>query len=230
LLMFLLQSGLSSTLTTFASRAFIVRGADADLDHLLGKQERFTCVHTHTRFRFVHTSEEHIWASNNRQRVLTQDDGISIASTSIGSLGHAVDELNAQADDTNTQPEDALVDILASREDPLRPDGATFGSESASLADPSTRAPTPLPLPSCVNSSASDVAAAQDVTVVGCSSNAAFFDADGFGLHTDTAIEREDISGVNDEGKEELDGIDLILVHIVRDAELDVSCRSHRAG
>ena len=138
--------------------------------------------------------------------------------------------MNAQADDNSTQPGDALVDIPASREDPLQSDGATFGSQSASLTDPSTQAPTPLPLPPCVNSSASDVAAVQDVTVVGCSSNAAVFDADGCGLHTDTAIERGDISGVNDEGKEELDGIDLILLLIVCDTALDVSCRSHCAG
>jgi hypothetical protein len=140
--------------------------------------------------------------------------------------------LIAQADDNSTQPDDILADIHVSTMHPLSPDAITFGSELASLADPSTLAPPPPPLLPFVISSNRDIATAQDVMVVGCSSNASLIDTDDCRLYMDTAIEHGDISGVNDEGKEELDGIDFILLPIMRNAvcALDVSCRSYCSG
>ncbi len=53
---------------------------------------------TSARFRFDHTSEEHVWASHHHGRVLSRDDGNSIASTQLDIVGDAADELGSQVD------------------------------------------------------------------------------------------------------------------------------------
>jgi hypothetical protein len=204
--------------------------------------------------RFDHTSEEHAWASKVPQRVMSRDDGDSIASTQIGSVAEQPDEsdLHADADAAaDAAADDAAVDnayaaaavaaaanstlagqdedaaatspstlpITANAAAPAADAGLVQEVPSLALApkhasrSESSPPATSSPLPFASAATVSPPPAALHLASYLASSDAIGSHCDD--LHTDAAIERSDISGINDRGTEELDGTPpSLLMHL----------------